>query len=114
MPPLEARLGLGYETASWSAGALWRLVHAQRRVAVGEGGIVGQDLGPSGGFGVFSLNAAWRIDQYVSFSAGVDNLFNKVYAEALNAAPVAIASYANSVRVNEPGRTFWGKLDVKW
>jgi len=114
MPPLEARFGLTYDTGVWSVGGLWRLAAAQNRVAVGEGNIVGQDLGPSAGFGVFSLNGGYRIDRRTTLSAGIDNLFDKTYAEHVNAASAGLVGYVNTVRVNEPGRTFWLKLDVKY
>ncbi|WP_198651565.1 TonB-dependent copper receptor [Dyella sp. C11] len=113
MPPLDTRIGLTYEAAQWSAGALWRLATAQHRVADGEGNIVGQDLGPSGGFGVFSLNGAYRIDRRFTLTAGIDNLFNKTYAEHVNAAAAGLAGYVNTTRVNEPGRTLWIKLNAK-
>lgn len=112
MPPLEARLGLTYDTGAWSAGALWRLASAQRRVAAGEGNLVGQDLGPSGGFGVFSLNAGYRLGHGLTLSAGIDNVFGKTYAEHVNAANAGLVGYVNTVRVNEPGRTGWLKLDL--
>ncbi|WP_267222224.1 TonB-dependent copper receptor [Dyella silvae] len=114
MPPLEARFGLTYDTGVWSVGGLWRIVAAQHRVAVGEGNIVGQDLGPSAGFGVFSLNGGYRINRQATLSAGIDNLFNKTYAEHVNAANVGLVGYVNTLRVNEPGRTIWLKLDVKY
>ena len=114
MPPLETRFGLTYDTGVWSVGGLWRLAAAQHRVAVGEGNIVGQDLGPSEGFGVFSLNGGYRIDSKTTLSAGIDNLFDKTYAEHVNAASAGLVGYVNTVRVNEPGRTFWLKLDVKY
>lgn len=114
MPPLEMRFGLTYDTGVWSVGGLWRLAAAQHRVAVGEGNIVGQDLGPSAGFGVFSLNGGYRIDRATTLSAGIDNLFDKTYAEHVNAASAGLVGYVNTVRVNEPGRTFWLKLNVKY
>lgn len=114
MPPLETRFGLTYDTGVWSVGGLWRVAAAQNRVAVGEGNIVGQDLGPSAGFGVFSLNGGYRIDRATTLSAGIDNLFDKTYAEHVNAASAGLVGYVNTVRVNEPGRTFWLKLDVKY
>ncbi|QAU23984.1 TonB-dependent copper receptor [Dyella sp. M7H15-1] len=113
MPPFEARWGLTYEATQWSIGALWRLATAQHRVADDEGNIVGQDLGPSAGFGVFSFNGAYRIDRRFTLSAGIDNLFNKTYAEHVNAAAASLAGYVNTTRVNEPGRTLWIKLDAK-
>ena len=112
MPPLEARFGLTYARDAWSFGTLWRVVTAQHRVAVGEGNIVGQDLGPSGGFGVLSLNGSYRLGRRLTLSAGIDNLLDKTYAEHLNAAPTGLAGYVDTVRVNEPGRTGWMKLAI--
>ncbi|WP_017463983.1 TonB-dependent copper receptor [Dyella ginsengisoli] len=113
MPPLEARFGLTYARDAWSLGTLWRIATAQHRVAVGEGNIVGQDLGTSGGFGVLSLNGSYRLGRHLTLSAGVDNLLDRTYAEHLNAAPAGLAGYVNTVRVNEPGRTAWMKLAIR-
>lgn len=112
MPPLEARLGLTYEREAWSVGALWRVVAQQNRVAEGKGNVVGQDLGKSAGFGVFSLNGAYRVSEQVKLSAGVDNLFDKDYAEHLNLAGDAGFGYpADPVAIDEPGRTLWTKVE---
>ena len=112
MPPLEARLGLSYEQNDWSAGALWRLVRAQNRVDEGAGNVVGQDIGSSAGFGVFSLNGAWRMTEQVKLSVGVDNLFDKAYAEHLNLAGNSAFGFpADPVAINEPGRSLWAKVD---
>ena len=113
MPPLEARLGLGYEQNNWSAGALWRVVAEQNRIDEGKGNVVGQDMDKSAGFGVFSLNGAYRLNENLKFSAGVDNLFDKAYAEHLNLAGNAAFGFpADSIAINEPGRTLWAKIDL--
>lgn len=112
MPPLEARLGLDYAHGPWSAGALWRVAAAQRRHADGEGNVVGRDLGASAGFGVFSLNAAYRVNARVKLTAGVDNLFDKTYSEHLNLAGNAGFGFPGNVRINEPGRTLWLRADL--
>lgn len=111
MPPLEARLGLTYQRQDWSAGALWRLVDGQGRVADGRGNVVGQDLGDSAGFAVFSLNGAYRVTQQVKLSAGVDNLFNKNYVEHLNLGGDGGFGFPADTRIDEPGRTLWAKVD---
>lgn len=110
-PPLEARLGLNYEQGPYSAGVLWRLAAAQRRYDKGMGGIAGKDLGASSGFGVLSLNAGWRPNKTVLLTAGVDNLFDKTYAEHLSKSGADIpgnVSFLNR-QINEPGRVFWLK-----
>lgn len=114
LPPLEARLGLTYAAGPWSVGALWRGATAQRRVAVGEGNVVGQDLGPTGGFGVFSLNGGCRLTENLVLTAGIDNVFDKAYAEHVNAANQDLAGYVNTTRVNEPGRTAWLKANFRF
>ena len=93
---------------------LWRIVAAQHRYSVGEGNVVGQDLGPSSGFSVFSLHADYRVNQQLKLSAGIDNLFNKVYSEHLNLAGNADFGYPGGTRINEPGRTLWLRADVKF
>lgn len=114
-PPLEARLGLTYEREAWSAGALWRVVDNQSRIAEGKGNVVGQDFGETGGFGVFSLNGAYRVSDNLKLSAGVDNLFNKDYAEHLNLAGDAGFGYpADPVAIDEPGRTLWTKIELSF
>ncbi|HVU36109.1 MAG TPA: TonB-dependent copper receptor [Opitutaceae bacterium] len=114
-PPWESRLGLGYSTARWSAGAVGRFVLAQTRYALNEGNIVGQDLGPTGGYAVFALNAAWRFATHAQVTAGVDNLFGRTYAESLNRGGVTIGGFPPpTLRINEPGRTVWAKLQVTY
>ncbi|QWA29114.1 TonB-dependent copper receptor [Pseudomonas sp. RC3H12] len=116
MPPLESRLGLTYSRDTWSVGALWRLVAEQNRIAQNQGNVVGKDYDKSAGFGVFSLNGAYKVNNNLKLSAGVDNLFDKAYAEHLNLAGNAGFGYpANSTQpVNEPGRTFWTKVDFSF
>ena len=60
------------------------MVAAQKRFALNQGNIVGQDLGRTGSFAVVSLNGAWRPTPRVLVSAGVDNLCDRNYAEHLS------------------------------
>lgn len=115
MPPLELRTTAAWDTGDWSLGLLWRLVDAQDRVAVGQGNVVGQDLGASKGFGTLAVNGAVRLGQYLRLSAGIDNLFDRAYAEHLNLAGSADFGYpAERVRILEPGRSAWLKLDFSY
>ncbi|WP_085685007.1 MULTISPECIES: TonB-dependent copper receptor [unclassified Pseudomonas] len=116
MPPLDARFGLTYSEDNWSAGALWRVVAAQNRIDQNKGNVVGKDYDKSSGFGVFSLNGAYRINKNWKVSTGVDNLFGKAYAEHLNLAGNAGFGYpANDPQaINEPGRTLWTKVDMSF
>lgn len=114
-PPLEGRLGLAYATARWSVGSIVRGVAAQDRYARGQGSIVGQDLGRSPGFAVWSLNAAWKPVAWLQVSAGIDNVLDRTYAEHLSRGGAMVAGFPPpSVRVNEPGRTGWLKADFRY
>jgi len=114
MPPLDSRLTLDYDDGTLSAGALWRLVSAQNRFDKDKGNIAGQDIGSTPGFGVFSINGGYRLRKDLRLTAGVDNLFNKTYAEAISKAGAMVAGYDQMTRINEPGRYFWLKLDLKF
>lgn len=115
MPPLEARFTLNYDNHAWSFGGLWRLVARQNRVSVNEGNVVGRDLGPSAGFGTLAINGGYRWSESLQLTAGVDNLLNRNHAEHLNLGGNAAFGYpADPVRINEPGRTFWTKLNVNF
>jgi iron complex outermembrane receptor protein len=112
LPPLETRLGLAYTQRAWSAGALWRLVAAQDRIALRQGNIVGQDLGRSAGFGVVAVNASWRVTTGLRLTAGIDNVLDRTFAEHISRAGSSVTGFTQTTRVNEPGRFLWLKLDV--
>lgn len=112
LPPLESRLALAYTRPTWSAGALLRAVARQDRVAINQGNIVGQDLGATPGFAVFSLHGSWKPTAHTRLSAGIDNLFDRAYAEHLSKSGAMVPGFVQTARVNEPGRTLWLKFDV--
>jgi iron complex outermembrane receptor protein len=110
MPPLELRTGVEWARGGWSAGGLFRYVAEQDRYVVGQGNVVGQDLGPTAGFTVLSINAGWRSAGRLQVTAGIDNLLDRAYAEHLSRAGAAVAGFEQTTRVNEPGRTVWLKI----
>jgi iron complex outermembrane receptor protein len=112
LPPLEARLGLNYDDKRYAVGALLRLVAEQDRFDRGRGNIVGQDIGRTPGFAVFSLNAGWRPSKGVLIAAGIDNLFDRTYAEHISRAGAMVSGFTQTTRVNEPGRNLWVKLNL--
>ncbi|OTA15736.1 outer membrane heme receptor [Xenorhabdus vietnamensis] len=114
IPPLEARFGLTWEYGDWTSNGLLRLVNSQHRVAINEGNVVGQDFGSSKGFAILSANAAYKVTKNVQISAGVDNIFNKAYSEHLNLAGNQGFGYSGNTAVNEPGRTYWARMNVKF
>lgn len=115
-PPLEWNSTLAFDNGKFSAGALWKVVAKQNRFSKGQGNIVGQDIGASAGFGVLSVNAGWKFNKYATLQAGVDNVFNKTYAEFVSKSGgfVDPAAGIKTTRVNEPGRTAWLRLQAKF
>lgn len=114
IPPLEARFGLTYERDNWSTSGLWRVVAAQNRIAEDQGTVVGKDFDESSGFGVLSWNGAYRVSKNLKFSAGVDNLLDKAYSEHLNLAGNSGFGFPAETRINEPGRTYWTRVDLSF
>ena len=96
----------------WSAGALVRAVAAQDRVAVDQGNIVGQDLGRTPGFGALALHASWRVSTWARLTGGIDNVFDRTYAEHISRAGSMVTGFVQTRRVNELGLFVWVKLDV--
>ncbi|PHM49511.1 TonB-dependent copper receptor [Xenorhabdus miraniensis] len=113
-PPLEARFGLTWEHGDWTSSSLLRLVNSQHRVAINEGNVVGKDFNSSKGFAILSANAAYKVTKNIQVSAGVDNIFNKTYSEHLNLAGNSGFGYSGNTQVNDPGRTYWARVNVKF
>jgi iron complex outermembrane receptor protein len=113
MTPLEGRFTAAWDNGQWSAGVLLRAVAAQSRVSLNQGNVTGRDLSPSAGFATLALNAGYRINTRMQLTAGIDNLFNRTYSEHLNLAGSADFGYpALPVRIHEPGRNLWLKLNL--
>ena len=90
------------------------MVSSQNRIALNEGNVVGKDFERSSGFAVLSANAAYKVNKNVRLSTGVDNILNQAYSEHLNLAGNSAFGYSASTPVNEPGRTWWAKVNVKF
>ncbi|MEQ2024821.1 TonB-dependent copper receptor [Xenorhabdus szentirmaii] len=114
IPPLEARFGLTLEYGNWHSSGLLRLVNSQHRVAIDEGNVVGKDFNSSKGFAILSANTAYKVTKNVQVSMGIDNIFNKAYTEHLNLAGSNGFGYSANTQVNEPGRTYWARVNVKF
>lgn len=114
--PLEANLTAKYSHKKLETNAVWRLVSHQNRYHRGYGSVTGTDYGPTGGFGILSLSLAYRPDENLTFSLGVDNLLNKTYAEFVNYSEAAIPALGISGggHITEPGRTIWFKSNYRF
>lgn len=115
MPAPELRLGLNYAQGAWSAGGLLRGVSKQSRVTVNQGNIVGQDIGKTSGYAVFSLHAGYQVMENLLVTAGIDNLFDRTYAEHISRNGATVPGYdVTTDRINEPGRNLWLKAQYNF
>ncbi|GGZ74912.1 TonB-dependent copper receptor [Ignatzschineria indica] len=114
VPPLEWNSSLQWHDEQFSAGIVWRVVNSQHRYAKGQGNIFGTDIGRGAGYGTVALNASWKVRNEMTIMAGVDNLFNKNYAEFISRGTHDIAGYnvQNKTRINEPGRSLWVRMNI--
>lgn len=113
-PPLEGRLAIDYDDGVFSAGASVRAVARQTRLDPTRGNVFNMDLStPAAGFSTVSLYGGWKPEKSLSLIAGVDNLFDRSYAEPISrgmpGGMAQPAGYEQTLRVNEPGRTWWLK-----
>jgi iron complex outermembrane receptor protein len=107
--PLELGLELRYVQSAWDLGGRLRVVDKQTRVDDDPVTGSGLDAGQTPGFAVLDLNGRYAFGKHVELKAGVDNVFDRTYAEHLNRSndfdPV-------QVRINEPGRSVWLRLSA--
>lgn len=121
MPPLDTSLGVKYDDGMFLGGLLLRAVAGQDRFDAGWGNVAGTDIGRTGGFAVLSANGGWRVTPDITLTGGVDNILDKNYAEHVNRTGTSssmpgmdVVGYTDTVRVNEPGRTFWMRGAMKF
>jgi iron complex outermembrane receptor protein len=106
-PPLEGTISLDYSAGDWDAGARVRAAAQQTKVdTTSSTGIEGDglDVRKTPGWGVLDLYARYELNDNLTVDVGVDNLFDKNYAQHLNRAN---AFDPTQVQVNEPGRSAW-------
>ncbi|MGB6001592.1 MAG: TonB-dependent copper receptor [Thermoanaerobaculia bacterium] len=107
IPPLQGRVQLDYGLERWQAAGIFHWAASQTRVDDDPMTGSGQDYGETPGYGLVDLSGGYEIITSLSISAGVDNLFDRAYANHLNRGNLFDP---DPVRINEPGRTFWVRL----
>jgi iron complex outermembrane recepter protein len=110
-PPLEASAGLEYRAERWQASIRALAAGRQRRVDDDPSTGSGLDSGQTPGWVVFNLGARYELSPRWLLDLGVDNLFDREYAQHLNRAS---AFDAEQVQVSEPGRSSWVRLSTQF
>lgn len=110
-PPLEGNIGLNYDDGVFYGAINTRLVASQDRIHPGYGNVLALDSTPTAGFVTASLQLGYTPHPLVKFQFGIDNIFDKTYAEHLNRSSAASGG-PSLVKLNEPGRAYWGRITV--
>jgi len=108
-PPLEAVVSADYRAASWSAGGRIRAAAKQSRVDLDPAVGSGLDARKTPAWAVLDLYGDYAVSDVVTVSFGMDNVFDRDYAQHLNRAN---SFDPTQVQVDEPGRSAWVKASV--
>ncbi|ABK46045.1 TonB-dependent copper receptor [Magnetococcus marinus MC-1] len=109
--PFEAGFTLDYRADRWDFGGKLRVVTKQTRADTDSTTATGLDTDQTPGFSTLDLYSAYRPMPNLTLKMGVNNLFDKRYAEHLNASN---SFDATQLQVNEPGRTLWFTLGTEF
>ena len=110
-PPMEGSVSLDYRAGDLSAGARVRGAAKQSRVDLDSSSGVpgdGLDAQKTPAWAVLDLYGTYRVSNAVSIDVGMDNVFDRTYAQHMNLED----GDGSAVQVNEPGRTAWIKASI--
>lgn len=111
-PPLEAMVGLDFHYGDFRAVVNTRFVDKQTRIHEGYGNVLALDTTETTGFITSALELAYKPHPAIEFKFGVDNIFDKAYTEHLNRNASSSAAGPTITKLNEPGRSFWGRISI--
>jgi iron complex outermembrane receptor protein len=107
IPPLNGRIGLDYTESVWGAGGRVRFAAQQNDIDT----LSGLDTIETPSYGVVDIYGSYTVAKNTVLKAGVDNLFDTLYAEHVNRAYSGI--FGNPLdRIYEPGISFWARIDT--
>ncbi|MGB0467248.1 MAG: TonB-dependent copper receptor [Pontibacterium sp.] len=106
--PITASIALDYQVDKLALGATLVGAAQQNDVCLKNTACNGRDLQATPGYGSLNLDMAYHLTNQLTFSGGVDNLFDNAYSLHENREDVL----GNSVQVAEPGRSVWIKLNA--
>jgi len=111
IPPLIYDLEMAYISDNWTIGTRLRGALKQSRIDANPFIASGRDAGRTAGYAALDLFAAITLMKMTKLRFGVSNLFDKFYANHLNRESL---NDATSVRVNEPGQSFYIRLQSEF
>ena len=109
-PADNGKVQLDYNGAKWGSGARVRFASNQDRIDT----LSGLDAGKTPGYGVLDAYGRYSISKNTKVRFGVDNVFDKTYAEHVSRKNADLIANPQALRVNEAGRTTWLKLETEF
>ncbi|VAW03703.1 hypothetical protein MNBD_ALPHA01-1601 [hydrothermal vent metagenome] len=107
IPPFSYDLALTYSRDIWSVGSRLRGTLKQARVDADPMTGSGRDAGETDGYGIVDIFASVEFIKQTKIRFGISNLLDKFYANHLNRESL---NDATALRVNEPGRSFYFRI----
>lgn len=109
IPPLTGILGLSYAQDRWSATAEAMFAAEQDDISVTN------EESDTDDYGIFNLFGSYRTGGRMTLSAGVNNLFDKVYRDHTNGINrVAGSDVGVGDRLPGPGRSLFARVNYRW
>lgn len=109
LAPLHADLAAEYRMDRWTHTLQWHLAASQTHVAAYNGET------ETPGYGVAHLRTRYRMSERASVAAGIENLFDKRYADALSGANrVSGGALPVGERIPGAGRAFYLAGEYNW
>lgn len=105
IPPLQGQLTVSYGQDQWRAGARVNWALEQDRIDPSR------DPGVTPGYTTLDMFGSYKVSKNAVLLAGVDNVTNETYANHLSRSNTFDPAL---VQVNEPGRTFYLKLEARF
>ncbi|HRJ52400.1 MAG TPA: TonB-dependent copper receptor [Candidatus Thiothrix moscowensis] len=109
-PPVNGKVQLDYNGEKWGGGTRVRFANGQSNIDTAMLGAT--EVGESSGYGVLDAYGRYNISKNTKVRFGVDNVFDKTYAEHVSRRNLDLNGTIE--RVNEPGRTAWLKLETEF
>lgn len=105
--PLRGGVSADWQAETWSVGAEWILSARKDKVAAYNGEL------PTPGYGILNLRARYDIARNLELTAGIDNVFDKIYYDPL-ASVNRVAGGAVAVGGIMPGTGRAGHAKLNW
>ncbi|HID49620.1 MAG TPA: TonB-dependent receptor, partial [Chromatiales bacterium] len=112
-PPFDARLSLDYNAGRLMLGGMVHGQVRQTRVEDDPARNSGVDAGENPGWTILNLYGSYDFGNDVTLRAGINNVFDLAYAYTVNRANVDPFN-PEALRVNEPGREYWMRLQARF